>query len=383
VTVSEFRLCQVHLTPDDPGQWFAHAHAERLPCRVSVVHGDWNRPSFLDGVPLQSTKPLPEFIRLARRAVAYWRGRDGEADEITSLYLRAFHRARCQAVLVEFGHVGVQVMDACRRLDLPMIVHFHGFDAHSRSILDQYAPRYGQLFDQAAALIAVSRPMQEALVALGAPADRTHYTPNGVDAEQFGGSAPDRATPTFLAVGRFVEKKAPQLTIAAFASVWRRNPEARLRMIGEGRLLGACRDLAQGLGVGEAVAFLGTQPHDVVAREMREARAFVQHSVVASDGNSEGMPCSILEACASGLPVVSTRHAGIPEVVIDGETGFLVAERDVESMARQMERLVVDPGLASKLGRAGRQRVEDHFSMDSSIARLWNVIETSSTKRHP
>jgi glycosyltransferase involved in cell wall biosynthesis len=114
---------------------------------------------------------------------------------------------------------------------------------------------------------------------------------------------------------------------------------------------------------------------------MREARAFVQHSLVASDGNSEGMPCSILEACASGLPVVSTRHAGIPEVVIEGDTGFLVAERDVESMARHMERLVVDPGLASKLGRAGRQRIEEHFSMDSSIARLWNVIETSSTAR--
>lgn len=381
--MSQFRLSQVHLTPDDPGQWFAHAHADRLPCQVSVVHGDWSRPSFLDGVPLQSTKPLPEFVRLARRAVAYWRGRDGEADEVTSLYLRAFQRARCQAVLVEFGHVGVQAMDACRRLELPMIVHFHGFDAHSRSILDQYAPRYGQLFDQAAALIAVSRPMQEALVALGAPADKTHYIPNGVDPERFGGSAPDRATPTFLAVGRFVEKKAPQLTIAAFASVWRRHPETRLRMIGEGRLLGACRDLAQGLGVGEAVAFLGTQPHDVVASEMREARAFVQHSLVASDGNSEGMPCSILEACASGLPVVSTRHAGIPEVVIDGETGFLVAERDVESMADKMERLVVDPTLASKLGRAGRQRVEEHFSMDSSIARLWGVIETSSTARQP
>jgi colanic acid/amylovoran biosynthesis glycosyltransferase len=372
------RLCQVHLTRDDPGQPFARAHAERLPCQVSVVHGDWGGPSHLDETALRSTRPLPEFVRLGRRAIAYWRGRDGEADENSALYAKAFRRARCDAVLVEFGHVGVQAMDACRRLGLPLIVHFHGFDVHSRSILDHHGARYGEMFDEAAALIVVSLPMQEALLALGAPADKTHYTPNGVDPDRFVAGAPDRAPPTFLAVGRFVEKKAPQLTIAAFASVWRRHPEARLRMIGEGRLLGACQDLAQGLGVGEAVTFLGTQPHDVVAEEMRNARAFVQHSVIAADGNSEGMPCSILEASASGLPVVSTKHAGIPEIVLDGETGFLVAERDVDSMARHMERLVMDPALAAEVGRAGRRRIAEHFSMDSSIARLWDIVRTSA-----
>jgi len=378
MAVSDFRLCQVHLTRDDPGQPFARAHAERLPCRVSVVHGDWDGPAYLDRAPLRSTKPLPEFVRLGRRAVAYWRGRDGEAAEISSLYVRAFRRARCQAVLVEFGHIAVQAMDACRSLGLPMVVHFHGFDVHSRAILDRHGARYGELFDQAAALVVVSRPMQEALLALGASPDKTHYCPNGVDPDQFVAGEPDRVSPTFLAVGRFVEKKAPQLTIAAFASVWRSHPEARLRMIGDGRLQGACEDLAQGLGIGEVVSFLGTQPHDVVAEEMRHARAFVQHSLTASDGNSEGMPCSILEASASGLPVVSTRHAGIPEVVVEGSTGFLVDERDVEGMARHMERLVTDPALAAALGRAGRRRVADHFSLDSSIARLWDVIRTSA-----
>jgi glycosyltransferase involved in cell wall biosynthesis len=206
VAVSGFRLCQVHLTRDDPGQPFARAHAERLPCRVSVIHGDWDGPEYLDRLPLRSTKPLPEFVRLGRRAVAYWRGRDGEAAETSSLYVRAFRRARCQAVLVEFGHIAVQAMDACRILGLPMIVHFHGFDVHSRAILDRYGARYGELFDQAAALIVVSRPMQEALLALGAPPDKTHYCPNGVDPDRFAAGEPDRASPTFLAVGRFVEK---------------------------------------------------------------------------------------------------------------------------------------------------------------------------------
>jgi glycosyltransferase involved in cell wall biosynthesis len=378
VTASEFRLCQIHLTPDDPGQWFAHAHAERLPCQVYVVHGDWDRPLFLDGAPLQSTKRFPEFVRLGRRTIAHWRGWSAEADEITSVYLRAFRRARCQAVLVEFGHIAVQAMDACRRLSLPMVVHFHGFDVYSRAMLDRYGARYGQLFEQAAALVTPSKAMQQALQGLGAPAEKTHYVPCGVDPDRFCGSAPAEAPPTFLAVGRFVEKKAPQLTIAAFASVRRGHPEARLRMIGEGRLEGACQDLAHGLGVAEAVDFLGAQPHDVVAEEMRAARAFVQHSLVASDGNSEAIPQSVLEASASGLPVVSTRHAGIPEGVVEGETGFLVDERDVDGMARHMEQLVVDPGLAAELGRAGRRRVEEHFSLDSTIARLWDAIRTAA-----
>jgi colanic acid/amylovoran biosynthesis glycosyltransferase len=104
----------------------------------------------------------------------------------------------------------------------------------------------------------------------------------------------------------------------------------------------------------------------------------VQHSVVASDGNSEGMPNSILEASASGLPVVATRHAGIPEVVLDGETGFLVEERDVEGMARQMARLVMEPALAEELGRAGRKRMQESFSIDSRIARLWAIVGASS-----
>jgi colanic acid/amylovoran biosynthesis glycosyltransferase len=373
-----FRLCQVHLEREDPGQPFARAHAERLPCQVSVVHGDAHRPHSLDNAPLRSAKRLPEFARLGRRALAQWRGHDGEADEITSDYVRAFRRSGCQAVLIEFGHVAVQAMDACRRLDLPMTVHFHGFDVYARGMLERYGARYEQLFEQAVALIAPSRAMREPLLALGAPAGKTHYVPCGIDPDRFRAGAPDQAPPTFLAVGRFVEKKAPQLTITAFASVWRRHPEARLRMIGDGRLRGACEDLAEGLGIREAVVFLGTQPHDVVADEMRRARAFVQHSVVASDGNSEATPQSFLEACASELPVVSTRHAGIPEAVLEGETGFLVDERDIDGMARHMERLVVDPALAAELGSAGRSRVEEHFSLDTAIASLWDVIRTSS-----
>jgi len=288
--------------------------------------------------------------------------------------VRAFRRARPHAVLAEFGHAGVQVLDACRRLGLPLIVCFYGFDVYARPMLERYGVRYPELFDQAAALIVVSESMRRDLIALGAPAAKTHYVASGVDLDGFRTGAPDEAPPTFLAVGRFVEKKGPHLTIAAFASVRQRHPEVRLRMIGDGRLRAICEDLARGLGLDAAIDFLGTQSHDALSQEMRAARAFVQHSVVASDGNSEGMPISILEASATGLPIVATRHAGIPEAVVDGETGLLVDERDVSGMAAHMERLVGDPAFAAALGRAGRRYVEKHFSLEVSLARLWDVI---------
>ena len=111
------------------------------------------------------------------------------------------------------------------------------------------------------------------------------------------------------------------------------HPDARLRMVGNGPLLSPCQDLAEALGLQHAITFLGEQPHEVIQAEMRNARCFVQHSIMAQDGNSEGLPNVILEAGASGLPVVSTRHAGIVDAVIEGETGLLVDEKDIAGMA--------------------------------------------------
>jgi colanic acid/amylovoran biosynthesis glycosyltransferase len=384
-TPSPFRLCQVHLSPDDPSQTFARAHAERLPCRVLVVHGErarhggrGARPLYLDGAPISSDALPARVLRRGRAELWSLRGRDPEELVDAAAYYKAFRRARCDAVLVEFGNVAVRAMSACERLDLPLIVHFHGFDVHSRGILERYADAYQALFGQAAALVGVSEPMCAALRELGAPPDKVHRVPNGVDPDRFADAAPDRAAPTFLAVGRFVEKKAPQLTIAAFASVRRRRADVRLRMIGDGDLRNACNDLVRGLGLDGSVTLLGPQPHDVVADEMRRARAFVQHSIVAADGDSEGMPVAILEASASGLPVVATRHAGIPEVVVEDQTGFLVDEHDVEGMAAHMERLALEPPLAARIGAAGRRRVAEQFTMDASIGRLWAVIQSAS-----
>jgi colanic acid/amylovoran biosynthesis glycosyltransferase len=357
------------VTPYEPtiSETFIRAHVENLPVSTVLIHG---RP------PRLGDRPVLSLPRRAAHKIRRTLFGGGSERETTVAYVEAFRRRRVGAVLAEYGPTGVLVMAACRELGLPLIVHFHGYDASVREVLARHADTYPKLFRQSAAVVAVSQAMRRKLIALGAPADNIHYNPYGVDCTRFGEADPAGAPPVLLAVGRFVEKKAPQATLAAFAAARRALPQARLRMIGDGPLLEECRALARALEIADAVEFLGAQPHAVVQEEMRRARCFVQHSVEAANGDCEGTPVGILEAGASGLPVVATRHAGIPDVVVDGETGLLVEERDVEGTADRMIRLLREPELAGRLGSAARRRCETYFSRQRSDGRLWAIIES-------
>jgi colanic acid/amylovoran biosynthesis glycosyltransferase len=364
---SDVRLCVV--APYEPvlTETFIRGHLERLPARTTLLHS-W---PLMEGERHVFSAPRRAYHKLLRALTG------DKTRETNAAFVAALRRARADAVLAEYGDTGAQVAEACRRTGLPLVVHFHGYDASVREVLEENAESYPFMFRVAAAVVAVSRAMQRRLISLGAPPEKVHYNPYGIDCAKFGGARPENASPVFVAVGRFVEKKAPQLTVEAFAEVHAAVPEARLRMVGDGPLLEECRALASRLGVAGAVEFLGARAHDFVQEEMRAARCFVQHSVEAANGDCEGMPVGILEACASGLPVVSTRHAGIPDVVVEGETGLLVEERDVRGMAEAMLRLARDPELAARMGRAARQRAAENFSSERSIAGLWSIIESA------
>lgn len=353
---------------------FIHSHIQHLPARVVHVYG-W--PATVTGRPV-----LPLHRRIVHSVRRRVLGRAVQ-EEMTEAYSAAFQRAEVNAVLAEYGEVGADVVEACRRLQLPLIVHFHGYDASNYKVLAARRVGYDAIFECAAAIVAVSRTMEAKLLALGAPRERVHYNPCGVDVRLFSGAMPADSPPEFLTVGRFIPKKAPDLTLRAFARVHAACPEARLTMIGGGPMLEECRRLANELGIAEALELPGFVPPETVQRAMKSARCFAQHSVVAPDGDSEGTPVAILEAAASGLPVVATRHAGIPDVVVDGVTGFLVEESDVEGMATHMLRLARDPGLAARLGAAGRDRVRDNFEISRSLGRLWEIISAAMARREP
>jgi len=161
--------------------------------------------------------------------------------------------------------------------------------------------------------------------------------------------------------------------------VLERFPQARLTLIGDGPLLPVCRQIAESLNIHTFVRFLGAQPHGRVKQELRNSDMFVQHSIVASDGDSEGTPVAVLEASAMGLPVVATRHAGIPDVVIHGETGLLSQEGDIDAMAENICSLLEFPARREQMGRTASEHVLRYYTLDQSIQRLQQVLDAAAS----
>jgi len=366
-------LCVIAPQQHAYSQTFVRAHKEYLPARIkSLYASDYENLSDDDG-PLVRPELAGRLYRaIVRRSLNVdWRYFQQQALE------RFLLRNKVDAVLAEFAPTATLVMDACAKLHIPLIAHFHGFDAYRRKTLEDFGARYQQLFETAAAIVVVSRDMQAQVESLGAPASKIHYNSCGVEPAMFAGADPLHSPPIFVAVGRFVNKKAPHLTMLAFKTTLEKVPEARLLMMGDGPLLEACHQMRASLGLSGAVDLMGRCSHAEVASVMQNARAFVQHSIRTQDGDSEGTPVAVLEAAASGLPVVATRHAGIKEAVIDRKTGLLFDEGDISAMAEHMTRLANDAQLASELGKAGHEWVTSEYSMEKSISRLWSIIETA------
>jgi glycosyltransferase involved in cell wall biosynthesis len=150
-------------------------------------------------------------------------------------------------------------------------------------------------------------------------------------------------------------------------------------MVGTGVLWENVRQLTVALGLESVVELTGVLTPDQVAERMRASRAFVQHSVVPGSNDHEGTPLAVLEAMASGLPVVSTLHAGIPDVVND-ERGILCAEYDLAAMAANMMRMVDEPDLAGRMGAAGRQFVLAEHRIEDRIGALQELLDTVTSK---
>jgi glycosyltransferase involved in cell wall biosynthesis len=201
------------------------------------------------------------------------------------------------------------------------------------------------------------------------PPDRLSTIVNGVDLDHFRPALRDRdaGPPVIGCTARLHRKNDHATLLRAFARLSARWPEARLLLVGRGPEQSRLQALADALGVSPRVHLLGEQPD--VAPYLAQMDLYVQTSV------AEGMPNSVLEAMATGLPVVATAVGGTPEVVADGETGFLVAPGDPSALADAIARLLADPRLAEAFGRAGRARVEAHFGEKVMLQRVEALLD--------
>jgi glycosyltransferase involved in cell wall biosynthesis len=288
-----------------------------------------------------------------------------------------------------FGVEGLYALPFALRHQLPLITTFWGFDATmSRSKLlssgkpawIRYALFAERLRRRGTLFIAVSEFIRGRLIQSGFPSDRTIVHHNGVDVTAFAPAEHEAEDPTILSVGRLVEKKGMEYLIKAFARIAGEVPEARLEIAGDGPLRPSLERLTSDCGLSARVTLRGSLPHRAVATSMQNASIVCQPSVTAADGDSEGLPTTVLEAVATAKPLIGTRHGGIPEVVVDGATGFLVPERDVPALANRLLLLLKNAELRKRMGEAGRRRIEEHFDLRKQSRRLEEIYsETISS----
>ncbi len=348
---------------------FIRAHKNLLHANVKYYYNG-SLPRCCEGhPPLQPTR-RDAAVKKAARAIGCRRDTTLHED----LLIASFRRNRIQKVYAEYGPTGVAVLNVCRKTRLPLIVNFHGYDASARRCVERYREQYARMFEYAEAVVAVSQPMVAALVALGADRRKIACTPCGPQ-DSFCEVQPRFSEKMFVAAGRFVDKKAPYYTVLAFVRVLKSHPDARLYFAGDGPLLNACKNIARFYGCERAVIFPGVVDPPALRNLYERALGFVQHSITADDGDMEGTPVAVLEASAAGLPVVATEHAGIPDVVMHGQTGLLVREHDVDGMAANMIRLLEDRNYAISLGQRGRDYVKANFSISKHIGILNALID--------
>jgi glycosyltransferase involved in cell wall biosynthesis len=285
---------------------------------------------------------------------------------------------KIEVVLANYGMPGAHMTPVCKALNIPLLVIFHGHDATDKKLLHEYRNKYKEMFAYATNTIAVSEEMKKRLIAVGSIPEKTRLIPYGVDVEKFKPSGDNINKNTFLAVGRFTEKKGPLYTIRAFHKALQKFPDAKLIMVGgKNGMYEECEKLVQELKIADSVDFPGIMNSDEIANIMAKSLAFVQHSITAPNGDMEGTPLGILEASASGLPVVSTLHGGINEAVIHGKTGFLVEEKDENAMADYMIQLLENPEIAKEMGLNGRRHIVENHYQEKQIKKIYELAQNA------
>jgi colanic acid/amylovoran biosynthesis glycosyltransferase len=284
-----------------------------------------------------------------------------------------------------FGPNGVYAMPLAEKLKIPFLVTFHGYDITltRKAIWRTGKLLYYQLIfyeeelkTKASAFIAVSNFIRNKLIEQGYPQEKIiqHYI--GVDTVKFSPLSQKADERYILCVGRHTEKKGIDTLLRAFARIAAKHPDVTLLQVGQGSLTAKLQTLTKQLGLDRRVRFLGAQPHEKVLQLMQQAEIFALPSQIAKSGECEGLPIVILEASACGVPVVSTYHSGIPEAVIDGETGFLVSEKDEQSLADKLDIVLSDRNLGKKMGHQGRELINERFDIRKQTAKLEGIYDS-------
>jgi colanic acid/amylovoran biosynthesis glycosyltransferase len=275
---------------------------------------------------------------------------------------------RPDLVHAHFASGGRTAMALAHSLKVPLLVTLHGSDVTVRGPKPDI---YKRLAEQASLFICVSEFIRDRALEAGFPSEKllVHYI--GIDCELFQTSSSQERSKRILFIGRLVEKKGCEYLLHAMQFIQVAHPDCELSIIGDGPLRSELEDLAKDLNV--RCNFFGTQPATIVREALQRSRLLCVPSVTAANGDSEGLPTVIAEAQAVGLPVVASAHAGIPEIVSNGNTGILTPERDSMALAKAMSQLLADEEMWQSFHYAAVQRILQHFDLKKQTSLLEDI----------
>ena len=289
----------------------------------------------------------------------------------TSLLQNILIKNKVKLVHARFGWSGIRIRKLCKKLNIPLITTFYGIDASRLPRHFFYRHNLKKLFQDGKIFLVQSNNMRDDIIRLGCPEEKVIVLYGGVDLKKFKlKKRVKKEKIKIIMCGRFVEKKGFEYGIRAFAKIAKDHKNTLMYIIGDGKLREKLKELTISLNISSKIKFLGVLPHREVQKQMEESDIFLAPSITAKNGDKEGIPTVIKEAMATGLPVISTYHAGIPELVKDGETGFLVTEKDVEAITEKISYLITHPDIAILMGEKGRKVVEEKFNLFIQMKKL-------------
>jgi glycosyltransferase involved in cell wall biosynthesis len=355
-----------------PSETFVAAQAHALR-RYSPIFGGLRR--FPAGLPIDPCESV--LLTQGDTPADRLRRRFFLATGVAPNFARAIERFRPILLHAHFALDGAAALPLQKQLRVPLLVTLHGYDTttsdeslHGTIAGRIFLRRRQELRERARFFICVSEHIHQQALERRVPESKIRTLPIGVDLNLF---APDplrsrSRDPIILFVGRLVQKKGCEYLIRAMAEVESRHPNARLLIVGDGPLLDPLR--AQARAALRSCTFLGSQPPNVVRDLMYRASLIAAPSVVAGNGDTEGLPITLCEAQAIGLPIVAFQGPGVAEAVVENETALLVPSRDERGLAEAICRLLSDADLAARLATGGRRRAEALFSLERQTARL-------------
>ena len=321
---------------------------------------------------LHSSENLGPVSRLYNRLVT-------RATGTYPFYDRILVHEQADIIHAHFGYQGFRCLRAKSRTGLPMVTSLYGMDATRDIHCPPWRSRFERLFNSGELFLAEGTRMAQRLEAAGCPAERIAIHHLGVDTQviPFTERIADDGEVRVLMCANFREKKGIPNGLRALGNALQGSSvDCRVVILGDGPEKSKVLEAVTESGLAQRVEMLGIQPYAVVMEQMRRCHFLLHPSVTAADGDAEGgAPVVLLDAQASGLPVIATEHDDIPEYVLDGRSGLLAPERDVDGLSDHIRVLLTDREKWSDMGRQGRRHVEESYNARTQSAALESLYD--------